>query len=38
MGQQMQNDALSEDLRQELRLLNRTLAAALSQRPELEER
>ncbi len=38
MGQQMQKDALSEDLRQELRLLNRTLAAALSQRPELEER
>ncbi|MFK7956994.1 MAG: flagellar motor protein MotA [Lysobacterales bacterium] len=38
MGQQMQKDGLSEDLRQELRLLNRTLAAALSQRAELEER
>ncbi|MEM1090118.1 MAG: flagellar motor protein MotA [Pseudomonadota bacterium] len=38
LGQSVNKDQLSDDLRSELRLLNRTLAAALSQRTELEER
>ncbi|MEM9532037.1 MAG: flagellar motor protein MotA [Pseudomonadota bacterium] len=38
LGQRIDRDQLSDDLRQELRLLNRTLAAALNQRAEIEER